>query len=261
MTPISPPIEIDLVKMLWAVGLMAISICLAFWQKLGIAGSLAIATVRSVVQLAVVGYLLDAVFDLKQPVAVAGVIGLMSLVAAREAKNRIGKKVAFALPIVFGSILVGTVLILAYITLIVVQPDDSHSPRYLIPISGMVLGNAMNGVSIAAERLTSSITNKANEIETHLCLGATPQQSIDAYRTEAIKAAMIPSINTMMVVGVVTLPGMMTGQILGGVSPLLAVRYQLVILFAITAANLISTLLVTQALSRQFFTPAQQLNT
>lgn len=253
------PVDIDLVKMLWAIGLMAIAIMLSLWQKLGLAGSFAIATGRSIIQLLIVGYLLDAVFDLKHPVAVVLVIGLMSLVAAREAKNRIGKKIPYALPIVFGAILIGTTLVLAYTTLVVIQPTTWYAPQYIIPVAGMILGNAMNGVAIAAERLTNSISNKAKEIETYLCLGATAQQAISTYRAEAIKTAMIPTINTMMVVGVVSLPGMMTGQILGGVSPLLAVRYQLVILFAIASANLISTILVTQVLSLQFFTPAQQL--
>ena len=103
------------------------------------------------------------------------------------------------------------------------------------------------------------MVKRSREIETHLCLGATPKQAIAVYQVDAIRAAMIPTINVMMVAGVVSLPGMMTGQILSGVSPLLAVRYQLVILFAITTANLITALILTTLVTRQFFTDSQQL--
>ncbi|CAN1213368.1 ABC transporter permease [Tumidithrix helvetica PCC 7403] len=254
-----PPVDLSLEQMSLALGLMAMTISLSFWQKLGLASNLAIATLRSVVQLTIVGYLLDAVFDIKQAWAVLFILALMSTVAAKEAKDRIGKKVPYALPIVWGSVLLGTGGILAYTLSIVVRPGVWYEPQYLIPLAGMILGNSMNGAAIAAERLTKSISQQANAIETQLCLGAKPQQAIATYQKEAIKAAMIPSINGMMVAGVVALPGMMTGQILSGVSPLLATRYQLVILFAIVAANLLTTLFLTKALSRQFFTAAQQL--
>jgi putative ABC transport system permease protein len=256
---ITPPIELDLEKMLLAIAMMVIAVGLSFWQKLGLTASLAIATLRSIMQLVIVGYLLDAVFDLKQPVVILLVVLLMSAIASVEARHRIGNKVPFVLPLVWLSVVAGAGTILAYTTAVVVRPEVWYSPQYLIPLAGMILGNAMNGASIAAEKLIGSLSDRTREIETHLSLGATPQQAIATYESEAIKTAMIPSINGMMVVGLVTLPGMMTGQILGGVSPLLAVRYQLVILFAITTANLITTLLVTKTISRQFFTPAQQL--
>jgi putative ABC transport system permease protein len=183
----------------------------------------------------------------------------MSIMAAREAKNRVREKVPYVLPIMWISVIVGTLAILAYTTFLVVQPDTWYSPQYLIPLAGMILGNSMNGAAIAAERFTQDLVKRSRDIETHLCLGATPQQAIANYQSDAIRAAMIPTINVMMVAGVVSLPGMMTGQILGGVSPLLAVRYQLVILFAITTSNLITALILTNLVSRQFFTPAQQL--
>jgi putative ABC transport system permease protein len=256
---IIPPVDLSLEQMAWAIALMAIAIGLSFWQKLGLAYSLAIALLRSVVQLTIVGYLLYAIFDIKQAWAVLFILVLMSAVAAKEAKDRIGKKVPYALPLVWGSVVIGTGVIVAYTIGVIVRPESWYSPQYLIPLAGMILGNSMNGAAIAAERLTKSISQQANAIETQLCLGATPQQAIAIYQTEAIKSAMIPSINGMMVAGVVALPGMMTGQILSGVSPLLATRYQLVILFAIVSANLLTTLLLTKALSHQFFTKAQQL--
>lgn len=252
-------IDLNIPKMAIATGMVAIAISLSAWQKLAIAKNLLIATFRSIIQLIVVGFLLDAVFEIKQPVVILFIIFLMSLMAAREAKNRVREKVPYVLPIMWISVIVGTLAILAYTTFLVVQPDTWYSPQYLIPLAGMILGNSMNGAAIAAERFTQDLVKRSREIETYLCLGATPQQAIANYQSDAIRAAMIPTINVMMVAGVVSLPGMMTGQILGGVSPLLAVRYQLVILFAITTANLITALILTNLVSRQFFTPAQQL--
>ncbi len=252
-------IDLDIPKMTISLGMVAIAIGLSVWQKLTIEKNLLIATFRSVIQLIVVGFLLDAVFEIKQPVVILFIIFLMSLMAAREAKNRVREKVPYVLPIMWISVIVGTLTILAYTTFLVVQPDTWYAPQYLIPLAGMILGNSMNGAAIAAERFTQDLVMRSRDIETHLCLGATPQQAIASYQSDAIRAAMIPTINVMMVAGVVSLPGMMTGQILGGVSPLLAVRYQLVILFAITTANLITALILTNLVSRQFFTPTQQL--
>lgn len=252
-------IDLNIPKMAIAIGMIAIATSFSVWQKLDIAKNLIIATFRSIIQLIVVGFLLDAVFEIKQPVVILFIIFLMSLMAAREAKNRVREKVPYVLPIMWISVIVGTLAILAYTTFLVIQPDTWYSPQYLIPLAGMILGNSMNGAAIAAERFTQDLVKRSRDIETHLCLGATPQQAISNYQTDAIRAAMIPTINVMMVAGVVSLPGMMTGQILSGTSPLLAVRYQLVILFAITTANLITALILTTLVTRQFFTPAQQL--
>ncbi|NUN66506.1 iron export ABC transporter permease subunit FetB [Pseudanabaena biceps] len=252
-------IDLDLSKMAIALGMIAIAISFSVWQKLAIANNLLIATIRSVIQLIVVGFLLDAVFEIKQPLVILFIILLMSLMAAREAKNRVREKVPYILPIMWISVIVGTLAILAYTTFLVVQPATWYAPQYLIPLAGMILGNSMNGAAIAAERFTQDLVKRSREIESYLCLGATPRQAIANYQADAIRAAMIPTINVMMVAGVVSLPGMMTGQILGGVSPLLAVRYQLVILFAITTANLITAIILTNLVIKQFFTPAQQL--
>jgi putative ABC transport system permease protein len=141
----------------------------------------------------------------------------------------------------------------------VLQPPSWYDPQYLIPLAGIVLGNAMNGAAIAGERLVSTLNSSQLEIETHLSLGATPQQAVAQYRREAIKAGLIPTINTMMVVGLVTLPGIMTGQLLSGVNPLVAAAYQAVIIFMLACATLMTTLLVTTGLCRQHFNQFAQL--
>ena len=253
--------RLSLVDLVWAVGMMAIAIGLSAWQRLGLEWSLAIATGRTVIQLLVVGYILAVVFALNNPWTVLAVLAVMLTIAAVVARNRISKKYPTLLPLVWGSILVSTTLTLSYTNILVIHPQTWYEPQYLIPLTGIVLGNAMNGAAIAGERLVSTIKASHLEIETHLSLGATPQQAVAQYRKDAIRAGLIPTLNQMMVVGVVTLPGIITGQILGGVNPLDAASYQILIMFMLTFANLITTLLITQGLCRQFFNQAAQLQT
>jgi len=165
-------IDLNIPKMVIAVGMIAIATSFSVWQKLDIAKNLIIATFRSIIQLIVVGFLLDAVFEIKQPVVILFIIFLMSLMAAREAKNRVREKVPYVLPIMWISVIVSTLAILAYTTFLVIQPDTWYSPQYLIPLSGMILGNSMNGAAIAAERFTQDLVKRSRDIEAHLCLGA-----------------------------------------------------------------------------------------
>lgn len=251
-------IEIDLLQFCWALGLMGIAIGLSAWQKLGLEWSLAMATGRTVVQLLAVGYILQIVFTLNNPWAVLAIIVVMASIAAIVARNRISQKAPNLLPIVGTAILVSTALTLGYINLLVLQPDPWFNPQYLVPLAGILLGNAMNAAAIGGERLVNTLNNKQLEIETALSLGATPSQATAEFRKEAIKAGLIPTLNSMMVVGVVTLPGIITGQILSGVDPLEAAVYQMLIMFILAIATLSTTILLIQGLYRQFFNQAAQ---
>lgn len=252
-------IELDLTDLVWALGLMAIAIGVSAWQKLGLEFQLAIATGRTVLQLLVVGYLLAVIFALKNPFAVLGVLLVMLTIATITARNRISKKVPRVIPIVLGAMFFSTALTLCYTNVLIIQPKTWYEPQYLIPLAGIVLGNAMNGAAIAGERLVSTINSSRLEIETHLSLGATPEQSVAAYRKDAVRAGLIPTLNQMMVVGVVTLPGIITGQLLSGIDPLNAASYQILIMFMLAFTCLITTVLVTQGLTRQFFNAHAQL--
>ena len=252
-------IELDLTDLVWALGMMAIAIGLSSWQGLGLEMSLAIATGRTVIQLLGVGYILAVVFALNDPFAVLAVLLVMLTIATITARNRISKKIPQLLYVVFGAIFFSTALTLSYTNLLIIQPESWYEPQYLIPLTGIVLGNAMNGAAIAGERLVSTISSSRLEIETHLSLGATPQQAVATYRKDAIRAGLIPTLNQMMVVGVVTLPGIITGQLLSGIDPLNAASYQILIMFMLAFANLVTTVLVTQGLCRQFFNTQAQL--
>jgi putative ABC transport system permease protein len=252
-------IELEIPDLIWALGLMVITIAVASWQRLKLEKQLVISTMLTVANLLLVGYVLAIVFTVKNLGLILGILLLMLAVATIVARNRIDKKIPRLLLVVGSSILVSTALTLTYTYLFVLKPANWYEPRYLIPLTGMVLGNAMNAAALAGERLVNAIKSDRTEIETHLSLGATPLQAITRYRQEAIRASFIPTLNLMMVVGIVSLPGMITGQILGGVDPLNAAAYQIVIIFMLAFANLSTALLVTWGVYQQFFTPHAQL--
>ncbi len=252
-------IELDFIDLALALGIMGIAIALSLWQKLGLEANFFFGAGRSLLQLLVVGYVLDFVFALHNWLAVLLVILFMLSVAAITARNRIDRQRRGLLPIVWLSLIASTGLTVAYVIVAIVQPPVWYEPQYLIPLTGMLLGNAMNGASLAGDRLINAIKQNHQEIETYLCLGATPKQAIFNYQKEAIRTGLIPTLNTMMVVGLVTFPGMFTGQVLAGANPLNAASYQILILFAIALANLIATLLITESLYRRFFNANLQL--
>ncbi len=251
---------LTLVDLTIALGMVVMAIALSLWQRLGLEWNLLTASGRTIVQLLVVGFLLTAVFQVQNPGLVLGILVAMLAVAAITARNRISQKIPRLLPIVAVSILTSTALTLLYTSALVVRHQPWYAPQYLIPLGGIVLGNAMNAAAIAGERFVSQLQSSRLEIETHLSLGATARQATATFQREAIRAGMIPLIKAMTVVGLVTLPGTITGQLLGGISPLDAAAYQMLIMFMLALANLITALLVTTGILRQCFNTAEQLN-
>jgi putative ABC transport system permease protein len=251
-------IQLDLLHLGWALGLIVMAIALSAWQRLGLEWKLAVATGRTIVQLLFVGYFLTIVFAWRNPWAVLAVIAVMLAIATVVARNHISQKIPLLLPWVGGSIFVSTALTLSYVNLLVLRPEVWYEPQYLIPLAGILLGNAMSAASLAGERLASTLNASRLEIETHLSLGAMPWQAIAHYRQDAIKAGLMPTLNSMLVVGVVTLPGIITGQMLSGVDPFNAALYQMLIMFLLAFATLVTTILVTQGIYRQFFNSAAQ---
>ena len=142
---------------------------------------------------------------------------------------------------------------------LVVRYSPWYDPRYLIPLAGMIIGNSMNGASLAAERLAAEIRERREEVETAICLGATARQASTTAVRLAFSAALMPTMNTMAAMGIVSIPGMMTGQILSGTEPIIAVRYQIAIMCAITGAVAITSYLIVLLGYRHYFTAAHQL--
>ena len=252
-------ISLDTVDLVLCLGLIAIAIVLSLWRRLGLEKQLVYSAVRSMIQLIAIGYILDIVFAIDNWLLVLAILGVMITIASIVTRNRIDQKLKGLLPTVILSIFASSAFTLAYMILLIVQPERWYDPQYLIPLGGMLFGNAMNGASLAGDRLLNAIMQNRLEIETHLCLGATARQAISSYQKEAIRTGLIPTLNNMMVIGLVSLPGMFTGQVLGGTNPRDAASYQILILFAIVLTNLIAIVLVTEGIHKHFFNQKEQL--
>ena len=242
-----------------AFGLILIAVGIARWQDVGLAQRLVIGAVRAVAQLVLVGYVLVSLFALDRWYLVVAALLIMLIVATQAVVTR-QPGARRRLVIITGvAMLVASGLTLLYISTLVVRVAPWYNPQYMIPLFGMIVGSAMNAAAIAAERLHSEITARRAEIEAYLALGAHYHHASQYAVRQAMRTSLIPTVNGLMVVGIVTLPGMMTGQILAGTSPLIAIRYQIVVVFMQTAAVAMTTAMVTLWYRRTFFTPALQL--
>lgn len=156
-----------------------------------------------------------------------------------------------------GYIFVAIVLAIAAfrMTVQLVAVDPWYEPRYFIPITGMLIGNSMTGIALGYDRLTAGIRANAQQIETALMLGATPAAAAKRFAHEAFTAAIMPTINSMVGMGIVFLPGIMTGQILSGSSPAIAISYQVAIVLGILGSVTITVFLMTAIGYRTFFSP------
>lgn len=251
-------IELGLAQLCLALGLILGAIALSRWQTLGLEGKLILAAGRTVLQLFAVGYILAVVFADPNPWTVLAVVSVMLAVATLVARNRIGKSVQGWLGTA-AVLLVSTLVTMVYTLAVVVRPEFWYQPQYLIPLTGIVLGNAMTAASLTGDRFISTLKRSRIEIETHLSLGATPLQAVDIYRQEAIRAGLMPILNAMMIVGIVKLPGIITGQLLSDEDPLNAALYQMLIMFMLAFADLTAAVLMTIALRRRCFNAAAQL--
>lgn len=246
-------IPISNLQLSFAVFLVLITGGVSALLRLGLLKSLVWGTIRTVIQLTLVGYVLAYVFSLDSPVLVLGILTAMCLVAARTATSRAGT--AFDLPssLAFISLFCSTFLIGSLVVGLIIAPEPVYSARIVIPIFGMILGNSMNAVALGLDRLYSDAKSNSPLIETLLAFGATPWESIRPSVVTALRAGMTPTINSLMTVGIVSLPGMMTGQILSGIDPRQAVRYQIVVLLMVAAAGAVSCLLVVSLAYKRLF--------
>jgi putative ABC transport system permease protein len=256
---LSPILGLSWLDLVAASGLVLLAVGLSRWQRLGLTGSLIVGAIRAVVQLALVGYVLVYIFAIDQWWLVLGALTIMLAVAAREAVRRQEDRPLRLYGMTGLALLVGSGFTLFYVSLVVVRIEPWYNPRYLIPLFGMIVGNAMNAAALAHERLAAELRSRRGEVEAYLALGATAARASRGPTRSALRAALIPTVNSLMVVGLVALPGMMTGQILAGVSPLLAIRYQIVVMFMLASAVAVSAVIVVLWNRRLFFTSNEQL--
>jgi putative ABC transport system permease protein len=233
--------------------LIVVNLALSLGFRLGLARSLMVASIRMVVQLLLVGYALEWIFSLEQPAPVLAMALLMATVAGVTAVQHTGYRFAGVYWDSLVAILSASFLVTGYSVVGVLRLTPWYEAQYVIPLFGMVLGNAMTGVSLALDRFLQGLKTHRSQIETLLALGATAGEAVHSEIKEALRIGMVPTINSMLVTGIVSLPGMMTGQVLAGASPVDAVRYQIVIIFMLAAATALAVFIVLLLAFRRLF--------
>lgn len=234
---------------------------LSFRLKLGVTRQIVVAALRTTVQLLLVGMVLKTLFDQARPWLLAAIALVMVLTAGREVMSRQTRKFAGVWGFATGTaaMTVSSFSITCLVLTTVIRIDPWYAPQYAIPLLGMMLGNTMTGIAIGMERLTSTAWRDSAVIEARLLLGQSWEEAIGAIRRESIRSAMIPTLNAMAVAGIVSLPGMMTGQILAGSPPMEAVKYQILIMFIISAGTGFGAVLAVSVGARRLFDQRQRL--
>jgi len=252
-------IHIGLWQLLLGLLFILVAGASSLYHALKLEKDLAIGTLRTFAQLFLLGYVLKFVFELDKAYLVLILFGFMILFAAWTVRGRIKERqISFFWPI-FLSMLVSYCLVSYFVTACIVQVEPWWKPQYFVPLGGMVIGNSMNAIAIALDRLLNDLRKRRDEVEMMLCHGADYKEASLGMVRDAMQAGMIPSINSMMAVGVVFIPGMMTGQILAGSDPLVAIRYQIMVMIMLVGSTAIGSLFVVLIVRRLCFGAAQQL--
>jgi putative ABC transport system permease protein len=254
-------ITLDVWDLSLAAALVLILAGLSFRLRLGVSGQLLIAALRTAVQLTLIGLVLKLLFANVHLAWMAGMATIMLLVAGREVTARQQRRFSGVWGYGLGtlSMFVSSFAVTLLALLAMVGAKPWYAPQYAIPLLGMVLGNGMNGIALGLDRLTHGAWQQRRAIEGQLLLGFSWSDAIAATRMEAMRAGMMPIINAMTAAGVVSLPGMMTGQILAGTPPVEAVKYQILIMFLIAACTGFGTLTAVWLGSRRLFDERQRL--
>ena len=253
--------HIALPRLLIAAGLIVIAVILSRRSRLGLEKDLAWGAVRGAAQLIAIGYVLLLLFDHEKPSWVLLLLAVMLIAAAGTAARRVehGPPRSVLFPRAMVAIGAGTAVAVVPVFAGVVPLHPWYEARYLVPISGMMLSNAMNTVALSFERVFASARTEADQVEALLALGATPQQALQRQVRATLRAALLPTINGLLTVGLVALPGMMTGQIVSGIDPEQAVRYQIVILYQLVVVAAVAGVVAVAFSRRLLFTPRAQL--
>jgi len=233
--------------------LLLFSGLLSIYLRLGIERQIGIAALRMVVQLMLIGLVLKVLFQMVSPlwtgVAAMIMIGLAGREVAARQKRKFTGWWTYGLGTSSLMIACSIVTVLALTTQI--RPEPWFDPRFALPILGMILGNTLNGVTIGLDRLLSSAFEGRAAIEARLALGYDRTQAMKPVVGDSVRAGLIHIINAMSAAGVISLPGMMTGQILAGVDPTEAVKYQILIMFLIAGSTALGTLAAVMFAARR----------
>jgi len=245
----------DLPRIGLALALVLAAGLISRWQRADLEKDLAVAAARSFVQLIAIGYLLELIFNQDNIWWTTLLLAVMITVAARTSGQR-GHNTPAASLIAFLSISLGSVLTLA---VLLIGGVFDYTPQAIIPIGGMIIGNAMTIASQVMDRMAVDLIDQRPLIESRLALGATSRQASHQQFRRALRSAMIPHIDTTKTTGLIKLPGAMTGMILAGASPLEAVQLQIIVMYMLVGAVTFTGLIAAYLTYRAYFTSAHQL--
>jgi putative ABC transport system permease protein len=248
-------VTISLGQVAAALALVAIAAAVSLWRRAELEQDLGIAVLRSFIQLTAIGYVIQAIFDSKSLWVVAGLLAVMVAVGTWTARSRAKTVPGATLPIAVG---LGTAAATT-IGIVVVLGVFKAEPRYLVPVGGMVIGNAMTAAAVALNRLSDEIRSQARMIEATLALGATAREATAGLAARSLRSGMIPVIDQTKTTGIVAFPGAMVGMLLAGAQPVDAVRLQLVLLWVLMGSVALSAVISISLGYRGFFTEAHQL--
>lgn len=251
----STSIDVTLGEVAAAIALAALAAAVSFWQGADLERDIGIAVVRSFIQLTAIGYVIKVIFDQDQVVFVLVLLVVMVIFGALTARSR-AKRVPGALgPLLIALAVAGA----STLGLVVALGIFKAEPRYMVPVGGMVIGNAMTASAVALNRLGDEMADGRARIEATLALGATSREAAAPIVRRSLRSGMITLVDSTKTTGLIFFPGTMVGMLLAGADPTDAVRLQLILLYTLLGSVAIAALIATGLAHRNFFTPAHQL--
>ena len=248
-------IDVSLGQVAASLALIAVAIAVSRWRRAELEGDIAVATIRSLVQLTAIGYAIELIFEADTIWLVLALLAVMVLFGAITARARARKVPGAFWPLLIALAAAGTATLGLVIALDIFEP----TPRYLVPVGGMVIGNAMTASAVALDRLGDEVGDSRAMIEATLSLGATAQEAAAPIVRRALRSGMIALVDSTKTTGLIFFPGTMVGMLLAGADPTDAVRLQLILLYSLLGSVATSALVATTLGQRSFFTPAHQL--
>jgi putative ABC transport system permease protein len=248
-------IDVSLGEVAASLALVAIALAVSLWWRTGMESDYLVAVVRSFIQLIAIGYVIQAIFDEDSLALVLTLIVVMVLFGAYTARGRARRVPGAFVPLLIALSLAAAGTLGLVVALGIFEPE----PRYLVPVGGMVIGNAMIAAAVALDRLGDEIADQSARIEATLALGVTSREAAAPILRRSLRSGMIPIVDSTKTTGLIFFPGTMVGMLLAGAEPVDAVRLQLVLLWTLFGSIAIATLVATTLAYRNFFTPAHQL--
>ena len=251
----STSIDVSLGEVAASVALLALAAAISLWRSADLERDIAVALVRSFVQLTAIGYVIQAIFDADTIALVLALLAVMVVFGALTARTRAKHVPGTLWPLLVALSLAAVSTLGLVVALGIFEPE----PRYLVPVGGMVIGNAMTASAVALNRLGDEMADSRARIEATLALGATAREAAAPHVRRSLRSGMIALVDSTKTTGLIFFPGTMVGMLLAGADPIDAVRLQLILLYALLGSVAIAGLVATTLAYRNFFTPAHQL--